>query len=81
MGARFKLDENLPRAAAAMLLDFSDLRRYAAGSHDGIWVLRPAAQTVKAIVSLLQGALGVVTIESAQGRLWIIEPGRIRIRE
>jgi len=30
---------------------------------------------------LLKGALGVLETESAEDRLWIVEPGQVRIRE
>ena len=119
MPARFKLDENLPRDAEALLrdsghdvhtvldeqlgghpdprvfdaaqaearlfvtldLDFADIRAYAPGSHQGIWVLRPRTQSVDSTLALLRAALAALVTESTQGRLWIIEHERIRIRE
>jgi predicted nuclease of predicted toxin-antitoxin system len=119
MPARFKLDENLPREAEALLraaghdvhtvldehlggsadvrvfdasqaedrtlitfdLDFSDVRLYPPASHNGIWVLRPHTQSIDNALALLRGALVALENEPAQGQLWIIEPGRVRIRE
>ena len=119
MPARFKLDENMPRDAEALLreaghdvhtvldeqlggqldprvfdasqaenrilvsfdLDFSDIRAYPPASHKGIWVLRPYTQSIDNTLALLRAALRVVETESTQGRLWIIEPERVRIRE
>lgn len=119
MPARFKLDENLPRDAEALLcdaghdvhtvldellggnpdprvfdasqtedrilvtfdLDFSDIRVYPPASHEGIWVLRPHTQSIDNTLALLRGALVVLEIEPTRGRLWIIEPERVRIRE
>lgn len=119
MPARFKLDENLPRDAEALLrngghdvhtvldeqlggnpdsrvfdasqaegrilvtfdLDFSDIRVYPQASHAGIWVLRPHTQSVGNTLDLLKSALLVLETESTRGRLWIIEPERVRIRE
>jgi predicted nuclease of predicted toxin-antitoxin system len=119
MPARFKLDENLPRDAEALLrkaghdvqtvvdehlagsldpgvfdasrkeerifvtfdLDFSDIRLYPAASHKGIWVLRPHTQSIDNTLALLRGALVVLENESAHGRLWIVEPERVRIHE
>ena len=119
MAVRFKLDENLPRDAEALLgeashdvqtvleerlggnpdpkvldacraenrvlitfdLDFSDIRLYPPASHSGVWVLRPHTQSIDNTLALLRGALVVLETESAQGRLWIIEPGQVRIRE
>ena len=119
MPVRFKLDENLPRDAEALLrtaghdvhtvfheqlegsadlrvfdasqaedrirvtfdLDFSDIRVYPPASHAGIWVLRPHTQSVENTLALLRSALLVLATEPTRGRLWIIEPERVRIRE
>jgi predicted nuclease of predicted toxin-antitoxin system len=116
---RFKLDENLPRDAEALLraaghdvqtvlgerlggkpdtevldacrtesrvlvtfdLDFSDIRLYPPATHSGIWVLRPQKQGIDDTVALLKAALVALESESARARLWIIEPGNVRIRE
>ena len=119
MAARFKVDENLPREAQALLLnaghdaqtvhderlaghpdatildvclnedrvlitldlDFSDIRQYPPSSHRGIWVLRPETQSIENTLSVLKGALAFVADEPTTNRLWIVEPGRVRIRE
>ena len=119
MAARFKIDENLPRAAQALLrdaghdaqtvhderlvgdpdarildvclnedrvlvtldLDFSDIREYPPSGHRGIWVLRPEAQSIERTLSVLKGALALLDDEATAHRLWIVEPGRVRIRE
>lgn len=119
MPARFKLDENLPRDAEALLrkvghdvdtildehlggnpdsrvfdasqaedrilvtfdLDFSDIRVYSPAGHAGIWVLRPHTQSIENTLALLKSALLVLETEPTRGRLWIIEPERVRIRE
>jgi predicted nuclease of predicted toxin-antitoxin system len=119
MPARFKLDENLPRNAEALLqqaghdahtvlaeqlggdpdprvfdasqvearilvtfdLDFSDIRVYPPAGHHGIWVLRPHTQSIENTLALLRSALPVLETEPTRGRLWIIEPERVRIRE
>ena len=119
MAVQFKLDENLPRDAEALLreashdvqtvleerlggnpdpkvldacrtesrvlimfdLDFSDIRLYPPASHSGIWVLRPHTQSIDNTLALLRGAPIVLETESAHGRLWIIEPSQVRIRE
>jgi len=62
-------------------LDFSDIRLYPPASHNGIWVLRPRAQSIDSTLALLRGALGVLKIEEAESRLWIVEPGQIRIHD
>lgn len=119
MPVRFKLDENLPRDAEALLraaghdvqtllveqlggnpdprvfdasqaearilvtfdLDFSDIRVYPPASHKGIWVLRPHTQNIENTLALIKSALLLLETEPMHGRLWIIEPGRVRIRE
>lgn len=62
-------------------LDFSDIRVYPPASHKGIWVLRPHAQSIDNTLVLLTAALLILETEATQGRLWIIEPERVRIRE
>jgi len=62
-------------------LDFSDIRLYPPESHSGIWVLRAHTQSIENALALLRGALVVLGTEPAHGRLWFVEPERIRIRE
>ena len=119
MAGRFKLDENLPRDAEALLregghdvqtalderlggvsdaeilnacirearilitfdLDFSDIRLYPPVSHGGIWVIRPPSQSIGNTLDLLRRALPLLATERTQGRLWIVEHDRVRIRE
>jgi predicted nuclease of predicted toxin-antitoxin system len=119
MAVRFKLDENLPRDAAAFLrnagheiqtaleerlggradflildacrkerrilvtldLGFGDIRLYSPTSHAGIWVLRPTLQGIESILELLHGALTLLKTEPSEKRLWVVEHGRVRIRE
>ena len=119
MSLRFKLDENLPADAKALLanaghdahslvderlggsadprvyeasqsedrvlitldLDFSDIRLYPPANHRGIWVLRPPSQSIERILNLLRGALTLVGREPTDKRLWIVEPGNVRIRQ
>jgi len=73
------LNEN--RVLVTLDLDFADIRLYPPSSHHGIWVLRPMTQSVENIVSTLRGALSLLAAEPIEKRLWIVEPGRVRIRE
>jgi predicted nuclease of predicted toxin-antitoxin system len=62
-------------------LDFSDLRTYPPGSYPGIWVLRPAKQTFKAIDTLVRAAVRLAEVERVRGQLWVIDERRVRIRD
>jgi len=68
------------RVLVTLDLDFADIRRYPPATHSGIWVLRPHTQSVDSVLSLLKGALTVLESETLRGRLWLIEPGQVRIR-
>ncbi len=119
MALRFKLDENIPGEAVALLreaghdvrtildqglggrpdddvsrvcrdearvlvtldLDFGDIRTYPPADHAGIWVLRPATQSVDAMRDLIRRALALTANEQVSRRLWVIEPSRLRIKE
>jgi predicted nuclease of predicted toxin-antitoxin system len=59
---------------------FADIRTYPPDSHPGILLLRPARQSVSEIIKVLRDALDLADEESPDSRLWIVEPGRIRIR-
>jgi predicted nuclease of predicted toxin-antitoxin system len=73
------LNEN--RILVTLDLDFADIRIYPPSSHHGIWVLRPTTQSVENTVSVLRGALTLLATEPTDKRPWIVEPGRVRIRE
>lgn len=119
MALRFKLDENVPGEAAALLqgaghdvrtaleeklggspddrlfrecqeearvlvtLDqgLGDIRAYPPASHAGVWVLRPAVQGIGSLLDLLRHALTATSREPVSKRLWIVEPGQLRIRQ
>jgi len=61
--------------------DFADLRQHPPSDCPGIWVLRPHTQSIANILALLRGALIALETETASNRLWIVEPGRVRIHE
>ena len=63
-------------------LDFADIRVYPPENHRGVWVLRPHTQSITDTLALLRGALTVLDGgEIVDRRLWVVEPGQIRIRE
>ena len=73
------LDEK--RVLVTLDLDFSDIRLYPPASHSGIWVLRPRTQSIDNTLALLRRALGILKTEQTERRLWIVEPGQVRIHD
>lgn len=68
------------RVLITLDLDFSDIRSYPPGTYPGIWVLRPAAQTFRAIESLVLAGVRLSSSEWRPGQLWVIDEQRVRIR-
>ncbi len=62
-------------------LDFADIRLYPPETHVGIWILRPAIQSITGTTQLLRRAIELLNSESAAQRLWIVGPDRVRIRD
>lgn len=69
------------RILVTLDLDFADTRRYDPGRSPGVIVLRPASQSIAAIVQCLDGAIRALAREQIAGTLWIVEPERLRIRD
>lgn len=61
-------------------LDFADIRAYPPSDYVGVVVFRPAKPSRAAVLDLLRSAIPILAAEWAENRLWIVEPGRIRIR-
>lgn len=61
--------------------DFSDIRQYPPAEHPGILVLRPTTQDKETVLRLMARTIPMVEREPLTGRLWIVEEGRLRIRE
>jgi predicted nuclease of predicted toxin-antitoxin system len=80
-GRVFEASKAEGRILVTLDLDFADIRLYPPSTHPGIWVLRPRQQSIESILALLRGALSILRSETAQGRLWIVEPTRVRIHE
>lgn len=60
--------------------DFADIRAYPPGTHAGLWVLRPPRQTVAAVAAVVAGGLRLARVERVEGRLWVLDEMRVRIR-
>jgi len=69
------------RALVTLDAGFADIRSYPPRDYPGIMVLRPESQSREAIVSLLDGVLGLLDREALERKLWIVEEGRVRIRD
>jgi predicted nuclease of predicted toxin-antitoxin system len=69
------------RILVTLDLDFTDIRRYPPGSNPGVWVLRPERQSIDRTLQTLRTALALLDTEAPARRLWIVEAGRVRIRE
>ena len=115
----FKVDENLPLAAAEFLrnaghdastvfdeglggtadpelidacrresrtlltldMGFANILVYPPKGYDGIIVLRLSHQDVAHVISAIAGCLSFLNSEPLEGRLWIVEKDKIRVRE
>ncbi len=69
------------RVLVTLDLDFGDIRTYPPADYAGIWVLRPATQSIDAMRDLLRRAIALTANEHVSQRLWVIEPSRLRIKE
>lgn len=61
-------------------LDFADIRTYPPDEHPGLIVLRLARQDKTHVLDVFRRTLKAVGNEPLEGRLWIVEEKRIRIR-
>lgn len=68
------------RCLVSLDLDFADVLRFPPKQAHGIARLRPPRGNSKAMLeSLLKNLIAALAQESIQGRLWIVEIGRVRI--
>ena len=61
-------------------LDFADIRAYPPSEYLGIVVLRPTEPSRRQVLQLVSRVLPVLSAEWMEHRLWIVEPGRVRVR-
>jgi predicted nuclease of predicted toxin-antitoxin system len=70
------------RCLVTLDLDFSDAMRFQAQSTGGIIVIRlPRNPNLSTLESLVRQCLQMLEQTRAEGQLWIVEPGRIRIHQ
>ena len=61
--------------------DFADTRRYNPERSPGVIVLRPVNQSIRSILACLDDAIRALAAERIEASLWVVEPGRVRIRD
>jgi predicted nuclease of predicted toxin-antitoxin system len=62
-------------------LDFADIRAYPPSAYAGIVVFRPATPSRDGVLALLTLLIPMLQSGWVEHRLWIVEPGRVRVRE
>jgi predicted nuclease of predicted toxin-antitoxin system len=75
----FEVCKKSDRVLITLDLDFANPLRFPPRCAPGIMVLRPQNPKLEQVRSLLFNALARLKEESIEGRLWIVEPGRVRI--
>lgn len=68
------------RVFVTLDLDFADIRTYPPDEYPGLIVLRLARQDKPHVLDVFRRTLKAVGQEPLEGRLWIVEEKRIRIR-
>lgn len=62
-------------------VDFAQTTAYPPAEYPGIIVLRHPKPTLQGMLFLVRQVVAMLQRESPRGRLWIVEPGRIRIHD
>ena len=68
------------RALITLDLGFADIGTYSPGDYHGIVVLRPRSPSADEVTRLLTRVVGALGSERLEGRLWIVNERRIRVR-
>ena len=68
------------RILVTLDMDFSDIRNYPPAEFPGLVVLRLRQQDKPHVLGLCARLMEVLQAEPIEGRLWIVEENRIRIR-
>ncbi len=69
------------RVLVTLDLDFSNVLRYPPEPTPGLVVLRGPDDLFPTVRILVQTLINALAIDSPAGKLWIVEPSRIRIHE
>ncbi len=68
------------RTLITLDLDFSDVRSYPPQEYFGLVVLRLHRQDKPYVLETIRGIIPLFEHEQIEGRLWIVEENRIRVR-
>jgi len=68
------------RVLVTLDLDFADIRAYPPQQYPGLIVLRVRQQDKTHLIQVFQWVVPALKQEPVDGRLWIVEEARIRIR-
>ncbi len=60
---------------------FADIRAYPPGSHPGIVVIRPSSQDKATVMGVITRLLALFRTEPLEGKLWVVDDNRMRIRD
>lgn len=60
-------------------LDFADIRTYPPDQYSGLIVLRLSSQSRAHVLRVLQNLISILSQESVEGRLWIVDEVAVRI--
>jgi predicted nuclease of predicted toxin-antitoxin system len=70
------------RCLVTLDLDFSNVLRFPPEPTNGIVVLRPNdGISIGILTALARQVVSMISNQSVEGNLWIVEPGRIRIHQ
>jgi predicted nuclease of predicted toxin-antitoxin system len=73
---------NEKRVLVTMDYDFSNVLRYPPHQTSGIVVINaPGRASIMLLKNIITLMLDAISVERVRGRLWIVEPGRIREHE
>lgn len=68
------------RAIVTLDTDFMDVRRFPPRNYSGIIVFRPHRQSIPRLISMTARLQTLLETEPLEGKLWIMDDGRVRIR-
>jgi predicted nuclease of predicted toxin-antitoxin system len=69
------------RTLITLDLDFSDIRTYPPEHYPGLLVLRLKRQDKRSILRVFASIIHLFETEMLDGKLWLVEEDRVRIRE